>query len=86
MNFKKATPPTFDGNVKKLEYDKAWLLRMNNFFRLHDYLENMKAKIEVFSLKGRTYILWEDVKHVRGIGMEELSWNEFKIFFENKYL
>jgi len=40
---------------------------MNNFFRLHDYSMNMKAKIATFSLKGKNSIWWEDVKNVKGI-------------------
>jgi len=59
---------------------------MNNFFELHDYTENMKSRIVIFSLKGKTYIWWEDVKHVRGIRVEDLSWHEFKILFKMKYL
>lgn len=56
------------------------------FFELHDYLGNMKAKIYVFSLKGRLYIWWKDMKRVRGIRIVELSWNEFKGLFRKKYL
>lgn len=57
--FKKSKPPTFDGDLKKLEDFEAWLLGMNKLFEFHDYTENMKAKIIVFSLKGKTYIWWE---------------------------
>lgn len=76
--FKKAKPCTFHGDVKKLEDAKAWVLGMKKFFRLHDYSKNMKAKIVIFSLKGKLDILWEDVKRVRVIRVEELSWNEFE--------
>jgi len=63
--FKKAKPPTFDGEMKKSQDVEAWLLGMNKFFRLHDYSENMKAKIATFCLKGKADIWWEDVKNVR---------------------
>ena len=56
--------------MKETQDAKAWFLGMNNFFGLHDYFENMKAKITTFSIKGKTYILWEDVKNVRGIHNE----------------
>ena len=49
--FKKAKPPTFDGDLKKPEDAEAWLLRMKKFFELHDYKENIKAKIITFILK-----------------------------------
>jgi len=45
---------------------------MNKFFRLHDYLENMKARISTFSLKGKANIWCEDVKNIRDI-YEELT-------------
>jgi len=54
--FKKVKPSTFDGEMKKLQDAEAWLPGMNKFFRLHDYLENMKEKIATFSLKGKVDI------------------------------
>lgn len=50
--FKKAKLPTFDGEVKKLEDAKTWLLRVKKFI-FPDYFRNMKAKITIFSLKGK---------------------------------
>jgi len=35
--FNKSKPLAFDGEMMKLEYAEAWLIRMNKFFRLHDY-------------------------------------------------
>lgn len=84
--FKKSKPPTFDEELKKPKDAEAWLPGMKRLFKLHDYTENMKAKIFISSLKGKVDIWWEDVKHVRGIKTEELSWHEFKILFKNKYL
>ena len=72
--FKREKPPTFDGDVNKSEDAKAWILRMNKFFELHEYAKNMKAKITIFNLKGKTYIWWEDVKRIRDIIMDDLSW------------
>ena len=59
---------------------KAWLIGMNKFFRLHDYLENMKARISTFSLKGKVDIWCEDVNKIRDI-YEELTWSEFERLF-----
>ena len=69
--FKKSKPPTFDGDLKKSEDAEAWLLGMKKFFKVHDYTENMKAKIVIFSLKGKVNIWWENVKQVRDIGIED---------------
>ena len=41
--FKKDKPPTCDGELKKSKDAEAWLLGMRKFFRLHDYLENLKS-------------------------------------------
>jgi len=82
----KVKPPTFDGDVKNLEEAKAWILGMNKFFELHEYTDNMKAIIAIFSLKGKADIWWEDVKQVRGIRMDDMSWQEFKRIFKKKYL
>ena len=79
--FKKVKPPTFDGVMKKYEDAKAWLLGMKKFFRIHNYYENMKAKVATYSLKGKAYIWWEDLKKVNGITKEGLNWNEFKRLF-----
>eukprot|EP00253_Pinus_taeda_P030517 PITA_30517 len=59
---------------------------MKKFFELHDYIENMKVMIVIFSLKGKENIWWEDVKRVRDIMVEVLSWHEFKRLFRKKYL
>ena len=59
---------------------------MKKFFELHDYTENMKAGITIFSLKGKAYIWWEEVNNVRGINEEYLTWSEFELLFMKKYL
>ena len=56
VEFKKEKPPTFDGYMKKPEDEKAWILGMNKLFNLHDYTDNMKARIVIFILKGKADI------------------------------
>ena len=84
--FKKSKPLSIDGDLKKSEDAKAWLLGMNKFFELHDYTENMMARIVILIFKWKANIWWEDVKWVRDIRTKELSWHEFKILFKKKYL
>lgn len=64
---------------------EAWLLGMNNFFRFHDYLVNMKGRIATFSIKVKVNIWWEEVLNVRGNHEEDLNWSEFEILFRKKY-
>ena len=84
--FKKVKPPTFDGEMNKPWDTEAWLLGMRKFFRLHYYSENMKARVDTFGLKGNADIWWEDVKNVRFIHEEYLSWSEFEWLFKKKYV
>jgi len=58
---------------------------MNKLLRLHDYLENMKARIATLSLKGKANIWWEYVNNDRGIHEEELTWSEFERLFRCIY-
>ena len=63
-DFKKVKPPKFDGEMKKSQDAEAWILGIRILFRLHDYSENMKARIATFSLKGKADIWCKDVKNV----------------------
>lgn len=59
---------------------------MRKFFRLHDYSENMKARVATFSLKSKVDIWWQDMKNVRCIHEEDFTWIEFEWLFKKKYL
>ena len=72
--------------MKKSLDSEAWLLGMNNFFTLHDYSVNMKARIATFSLRVKAYIWWEDINNVKYIYEEELTWSEFERLFRKRYL
>ena len=60
--FKKAKPPPFDGEVKTGQDAEAWLLGIRKYFQVQDYLGNMKARVSIFNLNGRTSIWWEHFK------------------------
>ena len=72
--------------MKKSQDEEVWFLGMGMLFRLHDYSRNMKSRTTNFNIKGKSYIWWEDVKNVRDIQEEELTWSEFKRHFKKKYL
>ena len=72
--------------MKKLEYASAWILGMNKLFKLHEYIDNMKVRVLIFRLKGKAEIWWDDVKWVRDIRKDDLSWRDFKRLFRKKYL
>ena len=54
--FKKARPPTFNGEINNGQEAEAWLLRMRKYFQFQDYSGNMKARVAIFNLTGRASI------------------------------
>lgn len=62
------------------------MLGMKKIFRIHNYSENMKAKISTYSFKGKVDMWCEDSKDVKGIAEDNLTWGEFEKLFKNQYL
>jgi hypothetical protein len=46
----------------------------------------MKARVATFNLNGKASIWWEDLKNVKGVHEEDLSWERFEKYFRKKYL
>jgi hypothetical protein len=46
----------------------------------------MKARVATFDLNGKDSIWWEDLKNVKGVREENLSWERFEKYFQMKYL
>jgi hypothetical protein len=65
---------------------EAWLLGLKKYFRVQDFSENLKAQLSTFNLNGKASIWWEDLKNVKGIHEEGLSWERFEKYFKKKYL
>ena len=84
--FKKAKPPTFDGEIKIGQEAEAWLLGIKKYFQVHDYSGNMKARVSILNLNGRASIWWEHFKKVKRISERKLKWKQFKKYFRHKYL
>ena len=75
--FKKARPPTINGEVKNGQEAKAWLLGMRKYFQVQDYSGNMKARVAIFNLTGRVSIWWEHCRQVKKINEMEIVWKQF---------
>jgi hypothetical protein len=84
--FRKAKPPSFDGEMKKGEEAEPWFLGLKKYFRVHDYSENLKAQIPIFNLNGKTSIWWEELRNVKGVHKKDLSWKQFEKYFRKQYL
>ena len=72
--FKKAKPPTFDGEVNTGQEAEAWLLGIKKYFQVQDYSGNMKERVSIFNLNGRASIWWEHFKQVKRISERRLKW------------
>jgi hypothetical protein len=84
--FRKVKRPYFNGEIKKGEEAEAWLLGLKKYFRVHDFSENLKAQVATFNLNGKASIWWEDLKNVKWIHEEGLSWEWFEKYFRKNYL
>ena len=84
--FKKAKPPTFDGEVKTGQEAEAWLLGIKKYFQVQDYSRNRKARVSTFNLNGKASIWWDHFKKVKRISERRLKWKQFKKYFKQKYL
>jgi hypothetical protein len=62
------------------------LIGLKKYFRVHDFSENLKARISIFNLNGKASIWWEDLRNVKGIHEKDLSWKQFEKHFKENYL
>jgi hypothetical protein len=82
----KIKPPTFDGEHKKEEDAETWLLGMKKYFQLQNYSTHTEGRIAMYQLKGKASMWWDQFVQVQYIREKEVTWKEFKKYFEKKYL
>jgi hypothetical protein len=82
----KIKPPTFDGEHQKEEDVETWLLGMRKYFQLQNYSSHAEGRIEMYQLKGKASMWWDQLVQVQHIKEKNVTWKEFKKHFENKYL
>eukprot|EP00253_Pinus_taeda_P030099 PITA_30099 len=81
---RKIKPPHFDGEQE--EVAEAWLINMNKYFQLYEYDHNLKARLAIFQLQGKATLWWEEVKIVKGVTEQNITWDNFQRFFKERYL
>jgi hypothetical protein len=59
---------------------------MRKYFQLHNFSSHAKGRIYVYNLKGGTSMWWDQFVHVQHIDEKNVTWREFKRYFQNKYL
>jgi hypothetical protein len=83
---KKIKPLKFNGEQKKYEDVETWLLGMRKYFQLHNYSSHSDGIIVIYQLKGKASMWWDQLVQVQHIKEKNVTWREFKKYFENKYL
>jgi hypothetical protein len=82
----KIKPPTFDGEHKREEDAETWLLGMKKYFQQQNYSAHAEGRIAMYQLKGKASMWWDQFVQVQHIKEKEVTWKEFKRYFERKYL
>eukprot|EP00253_Pinus_taeda_P002305 PITA_02305 len=59
---------------------------MNKYFQLYEYDHNLKARLAIFQLQGKATLWWEEVKIVKGVTEQNITWDNFQRFFKGRYL
>lgn len=59
---------------------------MNKYFHLYEYNYNLKAQLAIFQLQGKATLWWEEVKMVRGVSEQNITWENFHKYFKEIYL
>jgi hypothetical protein len=70
----KIKPPMFDGEHKKEEDAKTWLLGMRKYFQLHNYSSHVEGRIAMYQLKGKASMWWDQLVQVQHIREKDITW------------
>ena len=83
--FKKARPPTFNGEIKNGQEVESWILTTRKYFQVQDYSGNMKPRVAIFNLTGRASIWWEHFRQVKKINERRIVWKQFQKYLSDRY-
>lgn len=59
---------------------------MNKYFQVYEYDHHRKARLAIFQLQSKATLWWEEVKMVRGLNEQDITWETFQRYFREKYL
>jgi len=77
-------PPHFDREQE--EAAEAWFINMNKYFQLYEYDHNLKVRLAIFQLQGKDTLWWEEVKMVKGVSEQTITWEKIQRYFKERYL
>jgi hypothetical protein len=81
--FKKLTPPSFEGSTEPLVADK-WLIEMENAFRMLKSAEEEKVNYATYMLQGDAYDWWRMEEDKHNQDPVPYTWEMFKASFYEK--
>ena len=76
----------FNGEIEKGEEAEAWFSNMKIYFQIYNYSDDLKEKMLIYNLIGKTYILQKDIKKVNAVKERNVTQKAFKNTFKRKYL
>ena len=76
----------FNGEVEKGEKVEAWLSGMKKYFHIYNYSDRLKAWMAIYNLTGKDDIWWQDIKRVKNVKEQYLTWRFFRKYFKRKFL
>eukprot|EP00253_Pinus_taeda_P013044 PITA_13044 len=47
---------------------------------------NLKARLAIFQLQGKATLWWEEIKIVKGLSEQNITWEKFQKYFKERYL
>ena len=84
IEFKRLSPPTFEGTTEPMEAEK-WIIEMEKVFRVLEYSEDEKVACVAYMLRVDAYDWWRLEEEKRGQETEPWTWELFKSVFYEKY-
>ena len=76
----------FNGEIEMGEEVEAWLGGMKKCFQIHNYLDELKAKMAIYNLTRKEDIWWKHIKKVKGKKERNVTWKKFKKLFKRMFL
>jgi hypothetical protein len=81
----KLKPPSFVGEREREDDVEAWFLGVKRYFQFHNYSSNLAAKIATYHLHGKAAMWWDQLKQVKDINENMITWKQVKNYFQKEY-
>ena len=55
---------------------------MIKYFQVYKYESNLRARLAIYQLQGKTTLWWEETKMVHAIDEKMVTWEDFQVKFK----